>query len=120
MGIQPIDLQTIYTQLDKVSKDVSFQQQGLLLKNSIVQENEVQKQLNQKEAIKQAKMDEDAQIKLRDEDRRQRQNQGSDEKKEKDEAKDESEKSPVNNPYLNLHFDVIKDPDPGNNLDVTG
>jgi len=117
LAIQPIDLQTIYTQLDKVSKDVSFQQQGVLLKNSIIQENEVQKQLNQKEAVKQAQMDEDAQIKLRDENRRQKQNSSSDDKKE---TQEDNEKEKNNNPYLNLNFDVIKDPTLGNNIDVTG
>ena len=120
MAIQPIDLQTIYTQLDKVSKDVSFQQQGVILKNSIVQENEVQKQLNQKEAVKKTQMDEDAQIKLRDDDRRKKQQNGSDEKNEDAEKEAETEKAQSNNPYLNIHFDVIKDPNLGNNLDVTG
>jgi hypothetical protein len=117
VAIQPIDLQTIYTQLDKVSKEVAFQQQGVLLKNSINQENEVQKQLNQKEAVKQAQMDEDAQIKLRDENRRQKQNTSSGEKKE---TQDEEEREKTNNPYLNAGFDVIKDPSLGNNIDVTG
>ncbi len=120
MAIQPIDLQTIYTQLDKVSKDVSFQQQGVILKNSIVQENEVQKQLNQKEAVKKTQMDEDAEIKLRDEDRRQKHQNKSDKKSADDENKDEEKNTQVNNPYMNMHFDVIKDPSLGNNLDVTG
>ncbi len=39
MAIQPIDLQTMYAQIQNVAKQAAFQQQGLQLADSMQQEN---------------------------------------------------------------------------------
>ena len=47
MALHPIDLQTLYTQLENVSKGVAFQQQGLQLREAVQQDN-YGKQLTEK------------------------------------------------------------------------
>ena len=42
MAVQPIDLQVMYTQMDKLAQTVSKQQNGLQLANAM-QENEIMK-----------------------------------------------------------------------------
>ena len=45
MAIAPIDLQTLYTQMDKVSKTVIQQQQGAALQNSMILDAKLQKEI---------------------------------------------------------------------------
>ena len=54
MGIQPIDLQTLYSQLGNVSKTVAFQQQGIPLQNAIQQEEQTKRLQQKREAVEAA------------------------------------------------------------------
>ncbi|MCR5699338.1 MAG: hypothetical protein K6G52_06830 [Treponemataceae bacterium] len=106
MAIQPIDLQTLYTQMDKVSKTVIQQQQGAALQNSMIQDAKLQKEIENKNVINETKKDEQMnQIKDRNGSAGNGKN-GSKKKNHQEEEKNES--------Y------VIKDPALGNNLDVFG
>ena len=48
MAIQPIDLQTLYSQMDKVSKNVVQQQQHVQLHNSMELDGLVKKDIQKK------------------------------------------------------------------------
>jgi hypothetical protein len=52
MAIQPIDLQTIYTQLDKVSKSTVAQQQGAHLARAIQQDEQQRQESLRSETVK--------------------------------------------------------------------
>lgn len=54
MAIQPIDLQTLYSQLGNVSKTVAFQQQGVPLQNAIQQEEQTKRLQQKREAVEAA------------------------------------------------------------------
>ncbi|MDR0555087.1 MAG: hypothetical protein LBG76_09880 [Treponema sp.] len=47
MGIQPIDLQALFTQVDKVGKTLAFQREGLQLQQSI-QNLQIQKKTDER------------------------------------------------------------------------
>ena len=51
MAIQPIDLQTLYSQMDKVSKNVVQQQQHVQLHNSMELDGLVKKDIQKNEKI---------------------------------------------------------------------
>ncbi len=53
MAIQPIDIQTLFSQLEKVSRTQVHQQQGLQLQNAIQQEEQMKKNLEKKSAVEQ-------------------------------------------------------------------
>ena len=57
MAIQPIDLQTIYTQLDKVSKSTVAQQQGAHLARAIQQDEQQKQELLRSETVKELRSD---------------------------------------------------------------
>jgi hypothetical protein len=57
MAIQPIDLQTIYTQLDKVSKSTVAQQQGAHLARAIEQDEQQKQEFRRSETVKELRAD---------------------------------------------------------------
>lgn len=112
MGIQPIDLQTLYTQLDKVSKNVAFQQQGVQLQNAIEQEKNAQRKNEKEKAVKETSFDDKENLKVKDQEQ-QKQSNEFEQKKSKSEADEKSESQLP-------EYEVIKDPSLGKHFDVTG
>ena len=113
MGIQPIDLQTLYSQLGNVSKTVAFQQQGIPLQNAIQQEEQTKRLQQKREAVEAAAgYDEGpAGVKNDKESAPDTQEQKDKKKRGENEAEDE-DKSKV--------FEVIKDPRLGQHIDISG
>ena len=106
MAIAPIDLQTLYTQMDKVSKTVIQQQQGVALQNSMILDAKLQKEIENKDVINETKKDEQMnQIKDRN---------GSEGNKKNDSKKQNQKEDEKEQSY------VIRDPALGNNLDIFG
>ena len=62
MAIAPIDIQTLYTQLDKVSKNVVQQQQGAALQSSMVMDAKMQKEIEHQNVVTETKKDENEMI----------------------------------------------------------
>ena len=113
MALHPIDLQTLYTQLENVSKGVAFQQQGLQLKEAVQQDN-YGKQLNEKEkAVKEAAQEESETVRVKDQQKR---NQNSEEFSKKEKKNDEDEQPVVEEPKIV----GIKDPRLGTIIDIQG
>lgn len=59
MAIQPIDLQTLYTQLENVSKNVAFQQQGMRFKDDMQETERARQEFMKKRAVTKAREDEE-------------------------------------------------------------
>ncbi|MCM1321109.1 MAG: hypothetical protein NC041_05045 [Bacteroides sp.] len=112
MGIQPIDLQTLYTQLDKVSKDVAFQQQGVPLKNAIQQEKSAQMLQEQQKTVKQTTNGDEL---LHVQDRNGRKDDHSDLRKKKQRKAE----LPPDSEQKNAP-EVLKDPALGTRIDTWG
>ena len=113
MALHPIDLQTLYTQLENVSKGVAFQQQGLQLREAVQQDN-YGKQLTEKEkTVKEAAQEESETVRVKDQHNR-RQNQGNESEEKEKHPEEETAAAPE--PRL---ID-IKDPRLGRLIDIQG
>ncbi|MCR4940010.1 MAG: hypothetical protein K5930_07895 [Treponemataceae bacterium] len=113
MALHPIDLQTLYTQLENVSKNVAFQQQGLQLRNSVQQENYSRQLIEKEKMVKEAAQDESETVRIKNQQKKNQNNDNSSEHKEKD-TTDEST-SP-----LEQKTESIKDHRLGRIVDVQG
>lgn len=112
MAIQPIDLQTLYTQMDKVSKNVAYQEKGVYLNRDVNQADQQKKIDEQHKAIEKAqKEDKDAdKVKERQENRQQASdNQTPEQQKEEQAAPQEPE----------VIYEWITDPNLGNHIDIS-
>ena len=114
MAIQPIDLQTLYTQIDKVGKQVAFQQQGQHLKNA-VNNSEFEKQLIEKhKAVSEATMEdsETGTVKERRNPNQQETSSNNEQSKNQEETSEQEKNLNKSN--------VINDPTLGRYIDISG
>ena len=112
MAIQPIDLQALFTQLDKVGKNQALQREGLQMQEAL-QQVQVQRRIEQDiQSVNQSQnMGEEAQT-IKDEKRREgRANH------EETRAKQNEEDEPVEE---DERRDMIRDPALGRNIDISG
>ena len=107
MGMQPIDIQTLYIQMDNVSKNVVQQQQGAVLQSAMVMDSKLQKEIEKKESVKETKKDELSKNVKND--------------KESSSGQQQNQKQKAKNvaPVIK-NCATIKDPSLGKNLDVLG
>jgi len=113
MALHPIDLQTLYTQLENVSKGVAFQQHGLQLREAVQQEN-YGKQLTEKEkAVKEAAQEESETVRVKDQNKR---NQNTESSMQKEKKQNDEEQDNITEPKT---VD-IKDPRLGTLIDIQG
>jgi len=109
MAIQPIDLQTLFTQLDKVAKTQSDQREGAALHQAIQGAQLQRKTEDQIKAVNQAQnMGEDGAEKVKD--RGPQANGGRKGKKKQEEEKPQQEEAKTA---------VIHDPSLGRNIDIS-
>jgi hypothetical protein len=108
MAIQPIDLQTLFTQLDKVAKSQSIQREGAAMQQAI-QGAELQRRTeDQIKAVNEAQnTGEDGAEKVKDRGPR-AQDHGKGKKQEGEKLEQEEEKAAV-----------IHDPSLGRNIDIS-
>ena len=57
MGIQPIDLQNMYSQISNVARNIGGQQQAASISNSVQQQNQVQKNIEMSQRVQQTSND---------------------------------------------------------------
>ena len=112
MAIQPIDLQTLFTQLDKVGKDQMIQKEGAQLQ-AAVQGIQIQKKTDEQyQAVNELQDVGQEAEKIKDKNAR-RQARGGDSP-----DKEDAEESLAD---MNNEEDaVFRDPDLGKNIDVSG
>ena len=54
MGIQPIDLQNMYSQMSNIARNVAGQHQAAQVSESVQQQNQIQKNIEQSQKVQQA------------------------------------------------------------------
>lgn len=111
MGIQPIDLQTLYSQLGNVSKTVAFQQQGIPLQNAIQQEEQTKRLQQKREAVEAAAGYDEGPAGVKNDKESAPDTQEQKEKKKRGENETEDD---------GKVFEVIKDPRLGQHIDISG
>ncbi len=107
MGIQPIDLQTMFAQLDKISNSQVQQTQAAQVQAALKQEDIARKQTAAKAAVEEPSKLNDGLGSIKDQNRQNSRQQ--DKHKEHEEKEPEEEKS-----Y------IYKDPSLGQHIDVSG
>lgn len=110
MSIRPIDIQTMLAQLSQVGKDQAAEKEGAALQASIQSAAELKRREEAKEAIRRAE-DGDLNATPVDERKQKRGSQSSEEAPE-GEAEAAKEETPES--------DVVRDPDLGSHIDLTG
>jgi len=106
MAIAPIDLQTLFTQVDKVGKTQAAQKEGQEIHQAI-QGVQIQKKAEEQiQQIKEAQNTGDGAEKVNDQNQKQR--QGGGQEKNKREAQEEEKQA-----------SVLRDPSLGNTIDIS-
>ena len=111
MGIQPIDLQIMYSQMSNVSKIASQQQKGSELTDAMQQTKVIQQNSQQVESVQKAASDEAKSISIKKDGR---QGQGDlpsgKQKKGKDDEDSAEEKKEIEirESYLGQHIDITR------------
>lgn len=113
MGIAPLDLQTLYSQLDKIGKSQGSQAQTLQVQNALQDVEKAKQQLEEKKKISSTSMtEEDDTQKIKDRQHQQqntKQHNKSKESEDLENAESEEIKQKVvfQDPNLGQHIDVI-------------
>lgn len=111
MAIAPIDLQTLYSQLENVSKTVVHQQQGVQLSNAIQQETNARQVAEKNTAVQQLKNENTDVISVRDRKASKDDKGRSEGKNNKQENQDQAE---------NQTSCRFEDPNLGRYVDISG
>ena len=114
MAIAPIDLQTLYSQLDKVGKTYGNQAQALQMQNAITDVEKAKQQLEEQKKIASTAMPEEEDTQ-RVKDRQYRNPQIS-EKKQNSESEEEIDEEKEQKPKRS----IFQDPNLGQHIDVIG
>ena len=111
MAIQPIDLQVMFTQMDKVAKNQAIMRDGQQFQESLQQLQSQRKLEENVQSVNEAQDMGDETGKIKDEDKRKSlANQGGDRRNaEEEEGAEGDEKQ-----------DLIRDPALGRNIDISG
>lgn|SRR5574344_835771 len=111
MAIQPIDLSTIYTQMDKVAKYNASQDQNAQLANAVGMNKTIQENLEKTQQVQQAANNKVDTMKINpDEKKSEQENKDKQKKKEKDNVPEEAKKklTEIKDPLLGQHIDITR------------
>ncbi|GAB1484401.1 hypothetical protein MASR2M78_32190 [Treponema sp.] len=110
MAIQPIDLQVLFTQLDKIGKQQAVLKEGAQIQQSLQGAADQRKLDDQVRSVNKAQDSGEGAERVKDRSPRHERGYSENEKKEKNEKNDaEEDKS-----------EVVKDPSLGKNIDLSG
>jgi hypothetical protein len=109
MAIHPIDLQTMYTQMDSIARNVANQQQGVQLSQQLQENGKIQKMAEQAAMVHKTADDQAKSLNVKDES--QKKSEGQKKGKEKDETEEEKQKpkeNEIRESYLGQHINITR------------
>lgn len=111
MAIQPIDLQTLFTQLDKVGKNQTAQKEGLHIQQAL-QGDQIQRKTDERiQSVNESQDTGEGPETVKDRSPRKKNDEEKQDREEQDESSpEESQKKPW----------IFRDPDLGRNIDISG
>jgi hypothetical protein len=107
MAIQPIDLQTLFTQMDKVGKEQTVQKEGVVLHQAILGEQILKRSLEKQETVIATQDDDSVLENINDE-------TGRRDTGRRDTGKRGGKQPPA------YSLPIVKDPLVGGNIDLSG
>jgi hypothetical protein len=112
MAIQPIDLQTLFTQVDKVGKNQAAQREGLQIQEALHQLQSQKKAEEQVQSVNEAQDAGDGAERIKDGNSRRPQSGEAEGREKPEDGKEEPEQEEREN--------LIRDPALGRNIDISG
>lgn len=113
MAIQPIDLQALFSQIDKVGKTQSELKEGLQLQQALQGAANQRKQDERVRSVNETQDSGDGAERIRDRSPRGRHGRGADEKEKPEEKGSDATKDAEKS-------EVVRDPALGHNIDLSG
>jgi hypothetical protein len=110
MAIQPIDLQTLFTQVEKVGKNQAAQREGLQIQEALHQLQSQKKAEEQVQSVNEAQDAGDGAERIKDGNSRRHPEQREGREKPAEEGEDPEED----------RVNLIRDPSLGRNIDISG
>ena len=111
MAIQPIDLQTIFSQLDKVGKTQADQKEGVAIQQSLQTLVDAQRLQERIQSVNETQDPDQGAEKVKDRQGKKNTGQGASGKREES-GEDETPQA--------AEIEVVRDPNLGKNIDVSG
>ena len=108
MAIHPIDLQTMYAQMNNVARAVANGQQGAQLAQQLQENKIVQQNMEQAQAVQKAAGDEAKSTGVTDEGHQGGQMQGGSGGRHSREAPQQPQKQEIRESYLGNHIDITR------------
>ena len=111
MALQPIDLSTVYSQMDKVAKYNASQTQTAQIAHQMGQERLTQVELQKSQSVNEAAKNKADSAKIKDGDGGQQAYGGSSGKKqrqEEDQSSEEKKTVQITDPRLGQHIDITR------------
>lgn len=108
MALNPIDLQTMYSQIDKVAKQASFMQQGVQLSESMQQVNVVRQNTEQAKVVHSADESSNANTVNQNGSGNNEQPEHRNQEKEQNPEGESHEKYNLKEAYLGNHVDISR------------
>jgi hypothetical protein len=112
MAIQPIDLQTLFTQVEKVGKNQAAQKDGLQIQAALHQVQSQKKAEEQVQSVNEAQDTGDGAERIKDETSRRRPFEEGEGRENPEDGEEEPEREGREN--------LIRDPSLGRNIDISG
>jgi len=106
MAIQPIDLQTLFTQMDKVAKAQMMQREGQQIHETIQQQQTQRKLEENIQSVNESQNAGNGAESIRDDKRRRAHQGGSDEKSPEEEDTEEERAAMIRDPALGRNIDI--------------
>ncbi len=109
MAIHPIDLQTMYSQMDTVARTVANQQQGVQLSQQMQEAGKIQKLAEETAMVHKAADDDSKAMTVKDEPEKNAQQQKKKNKKSDSSEEDTRPKdNEIRESYLGQHIDITR------------
>lgn len=107
MGISPLDLQTMYSNMSNVAKTVANQQQGVQLAQQLQESRLIQQNMEKATQVKKAADNESKSTGINDEGHQKNEfYQGGGKKKNQEDKEMPSKPLEIRESYLGLHIDI--------------
>ncbi|MCR5724572.1 MAG: hypothetical protein K6G80_05750 [Treponema sp.] len=108
MAIHPIDLQTMYSQMNNVARSVANAQQGAQLSQQLQEGAVIRQNLEKAQMVKKAANDESKSGTVNEDGHRHSDMQGQGEKKQDAEEPESYQNNEIRESYLGQHIDITR------------
>jgi len=108
MAIQPIDLQTMYSQMNNIARNVAHSTQGAQLAQSLQEGSVIQQNMEKAQSVHKAADNESKSGEVNEEGHQSSNPQNSGKKKEEEAEQEQRKPTEIRESYLGQHIDITR------------